>query len=411
MPEQVAVRCSILRGGTSRAVFFPANDLPPSREQTEKLLLNVLGSPDIREIDGLGGATSQTSKAAIISAPSRPDADVDYSFAQVVVDKPTVDWGGNCGNISSAVGPYAINAGLVRAVEPITTVRVHNTNTAKIILEHVPVVNGRAASTGGYRVPGVPVPAARILMEFSNPAGSVTGSLLPTGNPVDTITLADGRTFEVSIVDAANPTVFFRASDLGVTGTELPKAIEANTALTDVLEEGRCIVAEWLGLVADRKDGTRLSPGLPKVGFVAHPQAYRTTAGVDMAEGDMDLTGRLMSVQTAHASYMATGAICTGAAAYVEGTIVHELARPISERPIPESVRIAHPYGVMEAVVNADAPGPLPEIRGVAIGRTARHILDGQVWVPAEFFAPTPADAERWDEAARPQPGAAVSID
>ena len=203
MYEQIPVRCSILRGGTSRAIFFRANDLPRSREMAEKLLLNVFGSPDIREIDGLGGATSQTSKAAIIGPPSRPDADVDYSFAQVVVDQPTVDWGGNCGNISSAVGPYAINSGMVRAVEPITTVRVHNTNTAKIILEHVPVVGGRAAATGTYRIPGVPVPAARILLEFSSPGGSVTGKLLPTGNPKDKVTIADGRTFTVSIAAVA----------------------------------------------------------------------------------------------------------------------------------------------------------------------------------------------------------------
>jgi methylitaconate Delta-isomerase len=408
MREQIPVRCSILRGGTSRAIFFRSNDLPPSREMAEKLLLNVFGSPDIREIDGLGGATSQTSKAAIIGPPSRPDADVDYSFAQVVVDAPMVDWGGNCGNISSAVGPYAINSGLVRAVEPITTVRVHNTNTAKIILEHVPVVAGRAASSGSYRIPGVPVPAARILLEFSSPAGSVTGKLLPTGNPKDTVTIADGRSFTVSIVDAANPVVFLSAEELGVDPTILPRELEANVAVTDVLEEVRSVVAEWLGLVDNRKDATRLSPGLPKVGFVARPMAYRTTVGQEIAEGDVDLTGRLMSVQRPHASYMATGAICTGAAAYVEGTLVNELARPISERPIPESIRIAHPYGVMEAVVNADAPSPDPEIRGVAIGRTARHILDGEVWVSTEFFDPTPADAESWEEAARPQPGAAV---
>ena len=411
MFEQIPVRCSILRGGTSRAIFFRANDLPPSRELAEKLILNVFGSPDIREIDGLGGATSQTSKAAIIGAPSRPDADVDYSFAQVVVDHPMVDWGGNCGNISSAVGPYAINSGLVKAVEPITTVRVHNTNTGKIILEHVPVVGGRAASSGTYMIPGVPFPAARILLEFSSPAGSVTGKLLPTGNPRDTVTIADGRSYTVSIVDAANPVVFLSAEELGVDPTILPKELEANVAVTDVLEEVRCIVAEWLGLVEDRKDGTRLSPGLPKVGFVARPRAYRTTVGVEIPESEIDLTARLMSVQRPHASYMATGAICTGAAAFVEGTLVHELARSFFERPVPESIRIAHPYGVMEAVVNADAPGPNPDIRGVAIGRTARHILDGEVWVSTEFFQPAPDDAETWEDAARPQSGGVAVMD
>lgn len=406
MPEQIPVRCSILRGGTSRAVFFNSNDVPRSKQQCDAFLLDVFGSPDVREINGLGGATSQTSKAAIIGAPSRPDADIDYSFAQVVVDKPTVDWGGNCGNISSAVGPYAVNMGLVRAVEPVTTVRIHNTNTNKIILSHVPVVGSRAASTGSYMVPGVPFPAARILLEFTNPGGSVTGKLLPTGQPCEQITIADGRTFTVSIVDAANPVVFLLAEELGVDPAILPKQIEANKDLCDVLEETRCIVAEMLGLVADRRDGTRLSPGLPKVGFIGRPQAYRTTAGVDVPESAIDLTGRLMSVQTAHASYMATGAICTGAAAFVKGTLVEQLARSISDRPEPKSIRIAHPYGVMEAVVNVDEPAALPDVKGVAIGRTARHILDGQVWVNTSFFDPSPAGAPGWFDAAKPQPGA-----
>ena len=384
--DVVPVRCSILRGGTSKAVFFLANDLPPDRPAIEAILLNVFGSPDIRQIDGLGGSTSQTSKAAIIGPPSRPDADVDYTFAQVSVGEPTVDWGGNCGNISAAVGPFSINQGFVRAAEPVTTVRVHNTNTSKVILEHVPVRGGRAAASGDYVVPGVPGTSARILMEFGDPAGSVTGRLLPTGNVRDQVELADGRSFEVSVVDAANPVVFLTAELLGLGGTELPLDIEANTAATDVLEEVRSIIAERIGVVADRRTATATSPGLPKVGFVSAPQAYRTTAGIDVPANAVDLTGRLMSMQTAHRSYMATGAIATAAAAFTEGTIVHALVRPYAERPIAESIRIGHPYGVMEAVVNGDGPASLPAIRGVAIGRTARHILDGQVWIPRELI-------------------------
>lgn len=380
--DAVPLRCSIVRGGTSRGVVFRASDLPADRSAIEPLLLNVFGSPDLRQIDGLGGATSQTSKAAIIGPPSRPDADVDYTFAQVAVGQPLVDWGGNCGNISAAIGPFAIDEGFVAAVEPITTVRVHNTNTGKIITEHVPVRGGRAASDGDYAVPGVPGTGARILLEFGNPAGSLTGQLLPTGRPRDRVKLANGRTFEVSVVDAANPVVFLTAASLGLVGTELPAEIEAATEATAVLEETRSIVAEWLGLTADRRDATRTTPGLPKVGFVAPPMAYRTTAGIDVPASAIDLTGRLMSMQTAHRSYMATGAIATAAAAMVEGSIINELVRPVGDRPIAESIRIAHPYGVMEAVVNGDGPAVLPVIRGVAIGRTARHILDGQVWVP-----------------------------
>lgn len=386
LSDTIPVRCSILRGGTSKAVFFLANDLPPDRPSIEPLLLSIFGSPDFRQIDGLGGATSQTSKAAIIGPSSRPDADVDYTFAQVSVGEELVDWGGNCGNISAAVGPFAIDQGFVRAAEPLTTVRVHNTNTGKIILEHVPVRGGRAASEGDYAVPGVPGTSARILLEFSDPAGSLTGKLLPTDRPRDEVTLDDGRTFEVSIVDAANPVVFVAAEALGFSGTELPLEIEAATAATDTLEEIRGVVAEWLGLVPDRHDATKVTPGLPKVGFVAPPMAYRTTAGVDVPEGSVDLTGRLMSMQTAHRSYMATGAIATAAAAFIDGTIVNALVRPIGQRPIAESIRIGHPYGVMETVVNGDGPAAAPVIRGVAVGRTARHILDGQVWVPRRLM-------------------------
>ena len=385
--DAVPLRCSILRGGTSKAVFFRASDLPADRLAVERLLLNVFGSPDLRQIDGLGGATSQTSKAAIIGPPSRPDADVDFTFAQVAVGDALVDWGGTCGNISAAIGPFAIDEGFVPATEPVTTVRVHNTNTDKIIVEHVPVRGGRAASEGDYVVPGVPGTGARILLEFGNPAGSLTGKLLPTGRPRDRIELDDGRAFEVSIVDAANPVVFVAASALGLIGTELPLEIEAATTATATLEALRGVAAEWLGLTADRREATKVTPGLPKVGFVAPPMAYRTTAGADLPATAMDLTGRLMSMQTAHRSYMATGAIATAAAAMVEGSIVHELARPFADRPIGLSLRIAHPYGVMEAVVNGDGPAAQPVIRGVAIGRTARHILDGLVWVPRRLLA------------------------
>jgi 2-methylaconitate cis-trans-isomerase PrpF len=394
MTDVSPLRCSILRGGTSRAVFFRAEDLPADRAAIEPILLDVFGSPDIRQIDGLGGATSQTSKAAIIGPPSRPDADVDYTFAQVSVTDALVDWGGNCGNISSAVGPYSIDAGLVPATDPMTTVRVHNTNTAKVILEHVPTAGGRAQVDGDYAIPGVPGTAARILLEFTDPAGSVAGHLLPTGQPIDTIDLPDGRTIEASIVDAANPVVFLRAADLGLTGTELPAAIEANPAATGTLEAARSVVAEWLGLVADRRDATRRTPGLPKVGFVAPPADYVTTGGLAVPAASADLCGRLMSMQTAHRTYMTTGAIATAAAAFVAGTIVHEVVRPAADRPIRESIRIAHPYGVMEGVVRLGAPpsgGATAQdpvaIAGVAVGRTARHILDGTVWVRTRALA------------------------
>jgi 2-methylaconitate cis-trans-isomerase PrpF len=362
-------------------VFFLENDLPADRQAIEPILLDVFGSPDVRQIDGLGGATSQTSKAAIIGPPTRPDADVDYTFAQVSVTDALVDWGGNCGNISAAVGPFAIDQGLVRATGATTTVRIHNTNTAKVITAHVPTEGGRAKVSGDYAIPGVPGTGPRILLEFDEPAGAVTGKLLPTGRPCDEIALADGRTIHASVVDAANPTVFLRSADLGLTGTELPAALEAATAATATLEEARAVVAEWLGLVPDRRDATRLTPGLPKVGFVSSPVGYETSGGGRVEAADCDLVGRLMSMQTAHRSYMTTGAIATAAAAFIPGTVVADAVRPRTERPEPDTIRIGHPYGVMHAVVRADDPADPTTIRAIAIGRTARHILDGQVWV------------------------------
>jgi 2-methylaconitate cis-trans-isomerase PrpF len=379
--DVIPVRCSILRGGTSRGIFFLENDLPRDRGAIEPILLDVFGSPDLRQIDGLGGATSQTSKAAIIGPPSRPDADLDYTFAQVSVTEAMVDWGGNCGNISAAVGPFAIDQGLVRATEPVTRVRIHNTNTGKIIVAEVPTVGGRAAVEGDYQIPGVPGSGARILLEFANPAGAVTGRLLPTGRPCDVVELADGRRLEISVVDAGNPTVFVRAADLGLAGTELPPEIEARTDATAVLEEVRSVVAEWIGLVADRREATAKSPGLPKIGFVSPPASYRTTDGAEVRADDCDLVGRLMSMQTAHRSYMTTGAIATAAAAFVPGTLVAECVRPGIERPELDTIRIAHPYGVMDAVVRADDPSDPATVRAIAVGRTARHILDGFVWV------------------------------
>ena len=383
--SETAVECSILRGGTSRAVFFRRDALPADKAAVERVLLNVFGSPDMRQINGLGGATSQTSKAAIIAPPSRDDADVDYTFAQVSVGTPVVDWGGNCGNISSAVGPYAIDSGLVVPTGDLTTVRIHNTNTSRIIVARVQTRDGRAVIDGDYAIPGVPGTGARILLEFMEPAGSVTGRLLPTGHPREIIRLASGREITVSVVDAANPTVFLLAGELGLTGIETPAEIEANTAMTDVLEEARSIVAEQIGIVPDRSMATSQSPGLPKVGFVSPPRDHETLTGDAVAASAIDLIGRVMSMQTAHRAYQATAAICTAAAAFVEGSLVHEVTRP--DRPDSGTIRLAHPYGVMEMAVRTQPESDQLHVTGITIGRTARHILDGVIWVPTELVS------------------------
>ncbi|MEO6350909.1 MAG: PrpF domain-containing protein [Candidatus Limnocylindrales bacterium] len=378
---------SILRGGTSRGVFFRAEHLPHDRELIESILRDVFGSPDARQINGLGGATVNTSKAAIIGPPTRDDADVDYTFAQVGVKSPIVDWGGNCGNISSAVGPFAIDAGLVPAVEGETIVRIHNTNTAKIIIAHVPVNGGRAVRHGDYAIPGVPGTGARVDLEFTDPGGSVTGKLLPTGRAQEEMELADGRRVRVSLVDAANPCVFVLASDIGARGTESPTEIEANVALCDTLEEIRGIAGEWMGIVPSRDVALSTSPGLPKVAMVAPAADFTSTSGEPVAATDIDLVVRSMSMQTAHRALQVTGAVCVGAAAGVEGTLVHEVTRPSDQRPEPDRVRIGIPYGVMDVVVSSHAAGNGVVVDGVRLGRTARHIMDGSVWVSADLIA------------------------
>lgn len=394
MPQDLPLRCSILRGGTSRGIFFHEHDLPADRNAIAPILLNVFGSPDVRQINGLGGATSLTSKAAIIGPSGRDDADVDYTFAQVSVPAPVVDWGGNCGNISSAVGPFAVNHGLVAITEPTTRVRIHNTNTAKIIVATVPVEDGRAALLGDFHIPGVPSGGARIALEFLEPTGSLGGLPLPTGRARDTVTLSDGRHFTVSVVDAANPVVFLLAEEIGLTGRELPEEIEADTGAMRLLEEVRSAVAAWLDLVPDRAQGTALSPGLPKVGFVAPPAEYLTTSGSVVSANDSDMLGRLMSMQTAHRSYPVTGSICTAVAALLPGTVVHEVARHRPDPFAPHTLRIGQPSGVMDVGVRARDDDGDVEVIGVTVQRTARHILDGMVHVPRELLVDEPVSTQ-----------------
>jgi len=280
------------------------------------------------------------------------------------------------------VGPFAIDEGLVSAAEPATTVRIFNINTQKLIVATVPTAEGRALAEGEYTIPGVPFPAVRIDLEFMDPAGSITGRLLPTGHPKDVLTLADGRRFTVSIVDAANPVVFADAAELGVTGTELPAELEARRDVVATLEELRAIAAEMLGIVKDRREAKAVSPGLPKVGYVAPPGEYRTTPGVTLPVEAMDLQGRLLSMGTAHRSYMATGAICTGAAAVVKGTLVNAASRATLREGEPATVRIAHPYGTMDVRVRWEVQAGETRVLSAIVGRTARRIMEGYVYVP-----------------------------
>ena len=385
MPD-IAIPCTLYRGGTSRGLLFLEEHFPYARDVASAILLGAFGSPDIRQIDGVGGATSLTSKAIIVGAERRADADVRMLFAQIGVARPTVDWGGNCGNMTSAVGPFAIDSGLVPVVEPVTTVRIRSVNTGSLVHAHVPVRDGRVLTEGDCVIAGVPGTAARIDLEWLEPGGSTTGRLLPTGCPRDRFVLSGGREIDVSIVDAANPTVFCAASAVGLTGTELPAALESAHEAMRWLEEIRSIAAEVLAIVPDRGVATRISPGLPKVAFVARRAAYRTTEGDALAVETHDFHARLLSMQTAHRSYAGAGSICTAVAARLPGTVVHECATAAADQP--DVVRIGHPAGVMAVRVRMGGTDSDPEAVSATVSRTARRIMTGAVWVPASLAAP-----------------------
>lgn len=374
--EYTTFPCSIIRGGTSKGVYFLESVLPPAGSLRDKIILNALGSPDLRQIDGLGGANSLTSKVCIIGPSQRDDADVDYTFGQVSVDKAIIDWRGNCGNLTAGVGVFAVAQNLLKPVEPITTVRIYNTNTNKIIHATYHVKDGQVLFEGNYAIPGVPGTGNKIKIEFFDPAGAVTGKLLPTGNVKDTIELPGKGKFTVSIVDAGNPVVYLIPSEIGLKGTELPTEVEGMPQVLTLIEEIRSVAAEMIGLVPDRSLATAQTPGFPKIGFVSPPADYINPEGVLVKAGDVDLVARLASMQKMHRAYMITGAISTGAAAHIPGTVVHDV---ISQRAKnSDTLIIGNPYGPMEVTVVTEGNTILRE----GVYRTARKILDGFVYIP-----------------------------
>ena len=357
------IPCYIYRGGTSRGVFFLEKDLPESREERERILLRVLGSPDVRQIDGIGGANSQTSKAMIVGPAEASadvagvDSDVAMWLAEVSIDQPVVDWGGNCGNLTSAVGAFAIDAGLVEPKEPETVVRIVSRNTGVRVHAHIPVRDGRLAREGDYQIPGVPGTAARIDCEWLEPGSSQGRGLLPTGNTKDILTTDDGERYEVSILDAANPVVFVEARAVGLEGTELPTEIEARPNVIAKLEQIRGVAAA--------RSGIPFSPGFPKVAVVAAPLDYEPSRWHRQEASTHDVQARMISMRTAHRSYAVTVGICTATAASIPGTIVPPA--------MGEDVRIAHPYGVMDVRVKMDGH----RVVSARVGRTARLIMSG----------------------------------
>lgn len=380
------VPCVYMRGGTSKAVFFKAEDLPENVEERDKVILSAFGSPDRRQIDGMGGANTSTSKCAVISKSTRPDADVDYDFGQVDVNAPIVGKTMNCGNISSAVGPYSIDEGLVEAVEPMTEVRIFNKNTGKIIVEQVPVKDGRAVTEGDFAIDGVPGTGAKVTLKFVSPQGAASGKLLPTGNAKDTIEI-EGKTYEYSFVDAANPVIFVHPEDFGVTGTEIPSEFNALPNCKEIcrkLEIIRGTGAITLGFAKDLEDARVNSQTLPKIAFVTKPVDYTAGSGKEIKASEINLVGRLFSVNMKMIdAYMGTGAICTVTAANTPGTLVNEIVCQGGDNHVTH-VAIGHPWGIMHAYADLkdNADGTHTVLSG-NLDRTARRIMEGYVYVRA----------------------------
>lgn len=367
---------TIMRGGTSKGVYILEDDMPANHDEWEPLLLRLMGSPDAKQIDGLGGSYSVTSKVAIIKKSSNPEADVDYTFAQVSVDKPLVSYKGNCGNISSGVGPFAIEKGLVEAKDGTTSVRIFNTNTQKIIEADVKTPGGEVAYSGDFAIAGVPGTASPVKLKFVRPSGTLGKGLLPTGNVVDTLDVPGFGKVDVSIVDAANPLVFVKAADIGLTGKELPDELNAKPEMLDLLEKIRGLAAQRLGLINDYTKSAWETPGIPKMTFVANPDNYTTSDGKEIAKGDIDLLSRMMSMQKPHPSYAMTGAMCTAAAAVTPGSIVNQVLAPNADT---QFIRIGHPAGILEcgADFRLEDGKSVPEIDDTFGFRTANFIMDG----------------------------------
>ena len=370
-----------MRGGTSRAVFFREDVMAPYDQVIrDNIILTALGSPDPdgRQIDGLGGGISSLSKAAIIGRSANPAYDVTFNFAQVDVKKPFVDWSGTCGNMSAAVGPFAIDEGLIPAVEPVTRIHVLATNTGKSYIAHVPVREGQAEVEGDYLIDGVPSPGARIALEYLKPDGSLGGALLPTGMPRQQITLADGREVTISIVDAALPMVYVRAADVGADATRLAPELDRDQALQASLEEIRCHAAVLLGLAQTIDIAHESVKAIPKIAIVAPPAAYQSSSGRSITIKHIDLIAQTISIKNTHRTFPATSSMCTTVAAAVAGTVIHE----VSHAATTERLRLGHPAGVMEVGAKVYQRGSDWEVESVTTQRTARRIMEGVILVP-----------------------------
>lgn len=386
--SQIPIRATYMRGGTSKGTFFNIEDLPQAAkvagEARDKLLLRVVGSPDPygKQIDGMGGATSSTSKTVLVGKSTKPNHDVDYYFGQVSIDKPFMDWSGNCGNLSSAVGPFALKCGLVDNLvqDGIQVVRIWQANIQKTILAYVPMRDGKVQECGDYEIDGVAFGAAEIKLEFVAPVDP-SEALFPTGNLIDDLEVPDVGTFKATMISAGIPTIFLNADALGYKGTELQGDINSDKAALEKFETIRAYGAIKMGLIKEL-DEAKTRAHTPKIAFVSPPQNYTASSGKEITTSDIDLNVRALSMGQLHHAMMGTASVAIGCAACVPGTLVN-LACGGGEK---DAVTFGHPSGVLKVGATIENESGKLVVQKASMSRSARVIMDGYVYVPSDIM-------------------------
>jgi 2-methylaconitate isomerase len=386
---QFSIAAVYMRGGTSKGVFFRADSLPADPALRDAILLRVIGSPDPyeKQIDGMGAATSSTSKLVTVGPSSRADCDVDYLFGAASIDKPVIDWSGNCGNLTSAVGPFAIAEGLVDAPrDGIATVRIWQANINAKIIAHVPMKDGEVVEEGDFELDGVTFPAAEIRIEFLDPGGSEdgeasAGGMFPTGNPLDSLDVPGYGTFQVTMINAGNPAIFIHAEDLGLRGNEMQADVNGDPALLARCEAIRAHAAVRMGLAASADEVTALRPHTPKLAFVSLPSAYVASSGKTVEPSMVDINARILSMGKLHHAMTGTGAVAIAVAGAIPGTVVNRL---VAGKKI-EQIRFGHPSGVMAVGAQAEQRDGTWVVTKAIMSRSARRLMEGRVFVPSSL--------------------------
>jgi len=390
---QSTVRATYMRGGTSKGVFFNQKDLPLSCQQQgyarDQMMLRVIGSPDPygKQIDGMGNGTSSTSKVVIIGPSTRDDCDVDYLFGAVSIDAPVVDWSGNCGNLSSAVGPFAISEGLVNSgPDGVKTVRIWQVNLGKKIIAHVPVIDGQVQELGDFELDGVTFPAAQVELEFLDPgADEPDATMFPTGHVVDILNIPGCDPIEATLINAGNPTIFIDAQALGLSGIELQQDVNHTNTLLEKLEHIRAHATVLMGMAKTPAEATEKRPHTPKLSFVSKPQTYTASSGKQIHQDDIDMVARIMSMGKLHHAMTGTGAIAIAVAGAIPGTVVNRLMGGQSQ----SKIKFGHPSGTLEVGAQANNDSGDWVISKAIMSRSARRLMTGEVWLPQSLIQST----------------------